>query len=72
MPIGLVATDNRQHVVVFNQVAESVLQLPAPSVIGNPAGQVLPAALWAQVEAGSAPNAAILEKEVDCALAGAA
>jgi two-component system sensor histidine kinase HydH len=70
MPIGLVATDNRQHVVVFNQVAESVLQLPAPSVIGNPAGQVLPAALWSQVEAGSAPNAAILEKEVDCALAG--
>lgn len=70
MPIGLVATDSRQHVVVFNQVAESVLQLPAPSVIGNPAGQVLPAALWSQVEAGSAPNAAILEKEVDCALAG--
>lgn len=70
MPIGLVATDNRQHVVVFNQVAESVLQLPAPSVIGNPAGQVLPAALWSQVEAGSAPIAAILEKEVDCALAG--
>jgi two-component system sensor histidine kinase HydH len=70
MPIGLVATDNRQHVVVFNQVAESVLQLPAFSVIGNPAGQVLPAALWSQVEAGSAPNAAILEKEVDCALAG--
>lgn len=70
MPIGLVATDNRQHVVVFNQVAESVLQLPAPSVIGNPAGQVLPAALWSQVEADSAPNATILEKEVDCALAG--
>lgn len=70
MPIGLVATDSRQHVVVFNQVAESVLQLPAPSVIGNPAGQVLPAALWSQVEADSAPNATILEKEVDCALAG--
>ena len=70
MPIGLVATDNRQHVVVFNQVAESVLHLSAPSVIGNPAGQVLPAALWSQVEADSAPNAAILEKEVDCALAG--
>jgi len=70
MPIGLVATDNRQHVVVFNQVAESVLHLSAPSVIGNPAGQVLPAALWSQIEAGSAPNAAILEKEVDCALAG--
>ena len=70
MPIGLVATDNRQHVVVFNQVAESVLHLSAPSVIGNPAGQVLPAALWSQIEAGRAPNAAILEKEVDCALAG--
>jgi two-component system sensor histidine kinase HydH len=69
MPIGLVATDSRQHVVVFNQVAESVLHLSAPSVIGKPAGQVLPAALWSQAEAGSAPNAAILEKEVDCALA---
>jgi two-component system sensor histidine kinase HydH len=70
MPIGLVATDSRQQVVMFNQVAESVLQLPAPSVIGKPAGQVLPAALWSQVEAGGARGAAILEKEVDCTLAG--
>jgi two-component system sensor histidine kinase HydH len=70
MPIGLVATDSRQQVVMFNQVAESVLQLPAAGVIGKPAGQVIPAALWSQVEAGGARGAAILEKEVDCTLAG--
>jgi two-component system sensor histidine kinase HydH len=70
MPIGLVATDSRQHVLVFNQVAESVLRLPAASVIGKPAGQVLPAALWSPVDAGGAPRTTILEKEVDCAPAG--
>jgi two-component system sensor histidine kinase HydH len=70
MPIGLVATDSRQHVLVFNQVAESVLHLSAPSVIGKPAGQVLPACLWSQLAADSAPGGAMLEKEVDCALAG--
>jgi two-component system sensor histidine kinase HydH len=68
MPIGLVATDSRQRVVVFNQVAEAVLQTPAASVIGSPARQMLPAALWSQIEAVGAPGATILEKEVDCAL----
>lgn len=70
MPIGLVATDSRQRVVVFNQVAESVLQTRADSAIGSPAQRVLPPALWAQMEAMPAPDTAILEKEADCALAG--
>ena len=70
MPIGLVATDGRQRVAVFNQVAESVLQTRAADVVGRPARTVLPAALWSQIEAVDAPHAAILEKEADCALAG--
>jgi two-component system sensor histidine kinase HydH len=70
MPIGLVATDSRQRVAVFNQVAESVLQSPAKNVIGRPASQALPASLWSQVEAAEAPDAAILEKELDCTLSG--
>jgi two-component system sensor histidine kinase HydH len=66
MPIGLVATDSRQRVAVFNQVAESVLQTPAASAIGSPAQQTLPAALWSQVEALEAPHTVVLEKEIDC------
>jgi len=70
MPIGLVATDSRQRVAVFNQVAESVLQSPAVSVIGRPASHALPASLWSQIQAVAAPHAAILEKELDCPLSG--
>jgi len=70
MPIGLVATDSRQRVAVFNQVAESVLQSPAASVIGRPASHALPASLWSQIQAVAAPHAAISEKELDCALSG--
>jgi two-component system sensor histidine kinase HydH len=66
MPIGLVATDSRQRVAVFNQVAESVLQTPAGGVIGSPAKQALPAALWSQVEALEAPHTPVVEKEIDC------
>jgi two-component system sensor histidine kinase HydH len=70
MPIGLVATDGRQRVAVFNQVAEALLQSPAATVIGRPAGQVLPATLWSQIEAVAAPHAALVEKELDCTLSG--
>ena len=66
MPIGLVATDSRQRVAVFNQVAESVLQASATSVIGSPAKQALPTALWSQVESLEAPHTPVLEKEIDC------
>jgi len=70
MPIGLVATDNRQHVAVFNQVAESVLQTSAASVIGRPARQVLPLELWTQIDAVEVPRSTQSEKEADCRLAG--
>jgi len=66
MPIGLVATDSRHRVAVFNQVAESVLQMSAAIAIGSPAQQTLPAALWSQVEALEAPDTVVLEKEIDC------
>jgi two-component system sensor histidine kinase HydH len=55
-------------VAVFNQVAESVLQASAASVIGRPAKQALPPALWSQAEALDAPHAAVLEKEMDCSI----
>jgi len=70
MPIGLVATDGRQHVAVFNRAAESVLRTSAASVIGRPARQVLPAALWSQIEAVENARAARSEKEADCEIAG--
>jgi two-component system sensor histidine kinase HydH len=43
-----------------------VLQTPAADVIGSPAKQALPAALWTQVEASERPNTAVPEKEIDC------
>jgi two-component system sensor histidine kinase HydH len=70
MPIGLVATDSRKRVAVFNQVAESVLRVSATSAIGSPAQHVLPGTLWSQIEAVDALPAAILEKEADCMLSG--
>jgi two-component system sensor histidine kinase HydH len=67
MPIGLVATDSSQRIAAFNQVAESVLHLPASAVQGAPAEQTLPPSLWTQLRE-SAAGRTVIEREVDCAL----
>jgi two-component system sensor histidine kinase HydH len=68
IPIGLVATDDRQHIAAFNREAESILQLRFDDVAGRPAAAVLPAALWARLESGS--NAGMnLGEEIECRLA---
>lgn len=45
MPIGMIATDSTTLITSFNQVAESVLRVPAPDVLGQPIRSVLPPAL---------------------------
>ena len=68
MPIGLVATDGRGQIAVFNQVAESVLRLPASDALGKEAHRVLPPELWQQVRIDAAPEI-VTGTEIDCVLA---
>jgi two-component system sensor histidine kinase HydH len=68
MPIGLVATDGRGRIAVFNQVAESVLRLPASDAVGKEARRVLPPELWQQVRI-DAESETVTGTEIDCVLA---
>jgi two-component system sensor histidine kinase HydH len=68
MPIGLVATDSRGRIAVFNQVAESVLRLPASDAVGKEAYRVLPPELWQQVRTDAASET-VTGTEIDCVLA---
>ncbi|HSO60735.1 MAG TPA: ATP-binding protein [Desulfobacterales bacterium] len=68
MPIGLVATDGRGRIAVFNQVAESVLRLSASDALGREASRVLPPELWQQVRSDAAPEI-VTGTEIDCVLA---
>jgi two-component system sensor histidine kinase HydH len=45
MPMGLIATDNKDTIIFYNHVAESVLLRPATQVYGKKAAQVLPPVL---------------------------
>ena len=68
MPIGLVAIDSDERIAAFNQVAESVLDLPAGSAQGQLAAQFLPPGLWTQLrESAGIPTS--IEKEIECRLA---
>jgi two-component system, NtrC family, sensor histidine kinase HydH len=68
MPIGLVATDGRGRIAVFNQAAESVLHLPASDALGKEAYRILPPELWQQVRTDAAPEI-VSGTEIDCVLA---
>ena len=68
MPIGLVATDGRGRIAVFNQVAESVLRLPASDAVGQEARRILPPELWQQVRSDTASET-VTGTEIDCVLA---
>jgi two-component system sensor histidine kinase HydH len=67
MPIGLVATDSRQRIAAFNQVAESVLKLTTAVAVGAPAEQILPPNLWAQLKESAAAGT-VIEHEIECTL----
>jgi two-component system sensor histidine kinase HydH len=67
MPMGLVALDQKERVIAFNQTAESILKLTAGDVQGKKAEEVLPETcgeLLRDLETGSG----ILQKEVECVI----
>jgi len=68
MPIGLIALDDHHRIAACNHIAESVLQLSVPNVMGKKAAQMLPARLW-EVVARFAEQDHVIEEEIDCAIA---
>jgi two-component system sensor histidine kinase HydH len=65
MPMGLVATDEKGRVTVFNEAAESILDKPTPTIVGEDGATVLPPELWditSRIDAGDE----IMEEELDC------
>jgi len=67
MPIGLVATDDRQRVTSLNHVAGTTLGLSAEAVMGENAADVLPEDLW-QMLNDLDMEKGVVEKEIDCAV----
>ena len=68
MPIGLIALDDHHRIAACNHIAESVLQLSVPDVMGRTADQMLPARLWEVVER-FAEQDHVIEEEIDCTIA---
>ena len=68
MPIGLIALDDHHRIAACNHIAESVLQLTVPNVVGKNAAQMLPARLWQVVERFDEQDH-VIEEEIDCTIA---
>jgi two-component system sensor histidine kinase HydH len=68
MPIGLIALDDRHRIAACNHIAEDVLQLSVPNVMGKNADQKLPARLWEVVERFDETDH-VIEEEIDCIIA---
>jgi two-component system sensor histidine kinase HydH len=68
MPIGLIALDDHHRIAACNHIAESVLQLSAPNVMGKNAAQMLPARLWEVVKRFDELDH-VIEEDIDCPLA---
>ena len=67
MPVGLVAIDPGERIMVLNDTAEKLLDRPAAGLLGKPAQGILPPACL-EVLRGVAPERPIVEKEFDCAI----
>jgi two-component system sensor histidine kinase HydH len=68
MPIGLIALDDHHRIAACNHIAESVLQLSVPDVMGKNAAQMLPARLWEVVKPFDELDH-VIEEEIDCTIA---
>lgn len=64
MPIGLLATDNRQRIASFNQVAQSILGFAPEKAIGRNAGRVLPQELFSHLDR-LVTDKGVIEKEIE-------
>ncbi len=68
MPIGLIALDDHHRIAACNHIAESVLQLSVPNMMGKNADQMLPARLWEVVQRFDELDH-VIEEEIDCTIA---
>jgi two-component system sensor histidine kinase HydH len=68
MPIGLVALDNGDRVIAFNQAAESILRLSAREIIGSRGRDSLPRP-FPEIITALAEKKGVMEREADCHLA---
>jgi two-component system sensor histidine kinase HydH len=68
MPIGLVAINDREEIISFNQTAESVLGYLHADVLGKNAEQIIPPPCMALLQ-GMKAEKKVVEKEIACPLA---
>jgi len=68
MPIGLVAINDRQEIISFNQTAESILGYLHSDVLGKKAEEIVPPPCMALLQ-GLKAEKKVIEKEIDCPLA---
>lgn len=67
MPIGLVAINDREEIILFNQTAESIIGYSHQDVLGKKANEVMPPPCMALLQ-GLKMGQKVIEKEVDCPL----
>lgn len=65
MPLGLIAIDRENHVVSFNQAAQSILKLPAGKTENPPVNAIIPHDL-AKIILSLDGKEAMIEKEIEC------
>jgi two-component system, NtrC family, sensor histidine kinase HydH len=67
MPIGLVAINDREEIISFNQTAESILRYAYRDVIGKKAHEIIPTPCIALLQ-GLKAGKKVMEEEIDCPL----
>ena len=67
MPIGLVAINDREEIISFNQTAESILGYAYGDVIGKKADEIMPPTCMALLQ-GLKAEKKVVEKDIDCPL----
>ena len=67
MPIGLVAINDREEIISFNQTAESIIGYSRQDVLGKKANEIMPPPCMALLQ-GLKMGQKVIEKEVDCPL----
>jgi two-component system sensor histidine kinase HydH len=67
MPIGLVAINDREEIISFNQAAEAILGYAYGDIIGKKAHEIIPPPCMALLQ-GLKAEKKVVEKEIDCPL----
>jgi two-component system sensor histidine kinase HydH len=67
MPIGLVAINDREEIISFNQTAESILGYSHPDVLGKKAHEIIPPPCMVLLQ-GLKTEKKVIEEEIDCPL----